>query len=230
MTYQELLLHPKWRERRYEIICRDKHKCLKCNNVKILEDALIGVIIKSGLYHSGTMYRFQGFNELRGQKVLMTKESTVNDNGYIAYADREAISSKFGKIIAVRKRVSELPTASVNGSFFNALLTMEVALPLNSFKWVYVQGLHVHHSYYQKGRTPWDYPDEALQTLCWVCHESLHSQITVPYLDEQGNEIGRLTPCGKCAGAGYLPEYKHVQEGICFSCQGARYIELVNRN
>ena len=31
--------------------------------------------------------------------------------------------------------------------------------------------LHVHHRYYKKGRDPWDYPDEALVTLCEECHE-----------------------------------------------------------
>lgn len=33
--------------------------------------------------------------------------------------------------------------------------------------------LHVHHRYYKAwGTDPWDYPDEALQTLCELCHES----------------------------------------------------------
>jgi len=32
--------------------------------------------------------------------------------------------------------------------------------------------LHVHHRYYIKGRDPWDYPDEALVTLCEECHEN----------------------------------------------------------
>jgi hypothetical protein len=31
--------------------------------------------------------------------------------------------------------------------------------------------LHVHHGYYGKGRQPWEYPDEALITLCADCHD-----------------------------------------------------------
>ena len=31
--------------------------------------------------------------------------------------------------------------------------------------------LHVHHAYYEKGRDPWDYPDDALICLCEECHE-----------------------------------------------------------
>ncbi len=32
--------------------------------------------------------------------------------------------------------------------------------------------LHVHHKYYEKGKKPWEYPDEALITLCEDCHEA----------------------------------------------------------
>ena len=31
--------------------------------------------------------------------------------------------------------------------------------------------LNVHHHYYEKGKEPWDYPSDALATLCEGCHE-----------------------------------------------------------
>lgn len=31
--------------------------------------------------------------------------------------------------------------------------------------------LHVHHLYYIKGNDPWDYPNDALITMCFECHE-----------------------------------------------------------
>jgi hypothetical protein len=34
--------------------------------------------------------------------------------------------------------------------------------------------LHVHHRWYGRGRMPWQYPDEALITLCDVCHHAEH--------------------------------------------------------
>jgi len=37
--------------------------------------------------------------------------------------------------------------------------------------------LHVHHRYYLKGKKPWDYPDEALVTLCEDCHKYTHEMI-----------------------------------------------------
>ena len=30
--------------------------------------------------------------------------------------------------------------------------------------------LHVHHGYYEHGRSPWDYESESLWTLCRACH------------------------------------------------------------
>jgi len=34
--------------------------------------------------------------------------------------------------------------------------------------------LNVHHAYYEKGKKPWDYPDDMLVTLCEDCHKNLH--------------------------------------------------------
>lgn len=34
--------------------------------------------------------------------------------------------------------------------------------------------LNVHHRYYIKNNAPWDYPDEALLTLCENCHARRH--------------------------------------------------------
>jgi len=31
--------------------------------------------------------------------------------------------------------------------------------------------LQVHHKYYISGKMPWEYPDEALITVCELCHE-----------------------------------------------------------
>jgi 5-methylcytosine-specific restriction endonuclease McrA len=30
--------------------------------------------------------------------------------------------------------------------------------------------LNVHHSYYERGNAPWEYPDSSLHTLCEDCH------------------------------------------------------------
>lgn len=33
------------------------------------------------------------------------------------------------------------------------------------------KNLHIHHQYYLNNTLPWEYPNEALQTLCADCHE-----------------------------------------------------------
>lgn len=37
--------------------------------------------------------------------------------------------------------------------------------------------LVVHHLYYERGRDPWEYPDDALVTLCETCHEEEHEEM-----------------------------------------------------
>lgn len=34
--------------------------------------------------------------------------------------------------------------------------------------------LHVHHLYYENGKKPWEYPDDALIVLCKDCHNETH--------------------------------------------------------
>ena len=34
--------------------------------------------------------------------------------------------------------------------------------------------LNVHHDYYVKGRSPWEYPTWSLKTLCADCHKAEH--------------------------------------------------------
>lgn len=33
--------------------------------------------------------------------------------------------------------------------------------------------LHIHHKYYQSGKKPWEYPDEALISACKHCHQCI---------------------------------------------------------
>lgn len=89
--------------------------------------------------------------------------------------------------------------------------------------------LHVHHLHYIFGMDPWEYKDSELITLCPECHASLHISTVVPtyrLVDGQLQKIV-LTPCARCHGAGGFPEYRHVQNGVCFRCHGSRYDEFI---
>ena len=46
--------------------------------------------------------------------------------------------------------------------------------------------LHIHHSYYVKGRKCWDYPDFSLKTLCDECHDTEH-QMTIDPIDGESS-------------------------------------------
>jgi len=88
--------------------------------------------------------------------------------------------------------------------------------------------LHVHHCYYVLSNLPWEYPDEALKTLCNWCHWKFHEENKVPVY-ETIEKLKNLAyqPCIRCNGAGWFPEYKHVQSGECFRCKGLKYEELI---
>lgn len=82
-------------------------------------------------------------------------------------------------------------------------------------------GLNVHHEFYIDGKKPWEYHDGALITLCEECHKKRHRSLVPIYKDTRCLDIiGVYCKCDKCSGSGYLPQYHHVQGGICFKCGG----------
>jgi len=40
--------------------------------------------------------------------------------------------------------------------------------------------LHCHHSYYTRGKEPWQYPDGAIICICERCHEKIHGKEKQP--------------------------------------------------
>lgn len=92
--------------------------------------------------------------------------------------------------------------------------------------------LHVHHKYYLFGHKAWEYRDSVLVTLCEDCHQSFHENNEVPvYVYRNGKRINMdYTPCTRCNGVGYFREFKHIKNGVCFRCNGARYEELIELN
>lgn len=44
------------------------------------------------------------------------------------------------------------------------------------------------------------------------------------------SDLVHLEPCGKCNGAGIIPQFFHVAEGLCFECLGTKHklVTLVN--
>ena len=95
-----------------------------------------------------------------------------------------------------------------------------IVLAIESTKEVIFNGLNVHHTYYIEGRKPWEYDNETLVTLCEDCHKKRHETSDVPLYDSNKRLISNLIICDRCSGSGYLPQYSHVEHGICFKCGG----------
>lgn len=84
------------------------------------------------------------------------------------------------------------------------------------------KALNVHHKYYVNGKTPWEYDNDTLVTLCQDCHCLEHKSTRIPvYEDLYRKQILQYAQlCDRCGGSGYLPQYHHVENGICFKCHG----------
>jgi len=241
-TYKELLESIEWKTKRKEILQRDRLKCTVCLNEKIIKDTLIGSIRFSHNTDNLSIFYISGkpiffplhlniekldlrlYYNLKNDAVQVVAVKKANNLDELLEA-REYIESFFKEHKSDQEHMLSFFSKALNISKED--LTMpNVQLHLKKTEWLDVKGLHVHHKYYQLGLMPWDYPEDALTTVCWICHKELHKDVKVPLLNEQGIQISTLTPCPRCFGAGMFPEYLHVQEGICFECEGACFEEF----
>lgn len=87
---------------------------------------------------------------------------------------------------------------------------------------------HVHHTYYVDKALPWAYPDESLMLVCHSCHLEIHQKEVIKVYTNFNRVTNlNLTACNRCGGAGHFPQYNHVENGVCFKCQGARFLEWI---
>jgi hypothetical protein len=84
--------------------------------------------------------------------------------------------------------------------------------------------LQVHHKCYRLNLLPWEHQNSDLITLCEKCHKDYHEGYKVKIYDKLGQEVEMFENCKRCNGIGYLEEYKHVENGICFRCRGTKRI------
>ncbi|WP_159950879.1 HNH endonuclease [Polaribacter septentrionalilitoris] len=91
----------------------------------------------------------------------------------------------------------------------------------------------VHHRYYIKNRFPWEYQPNALVSLCNECHKNRHQNEEIVIYEMVQHKVGFYDiydklievdtykkKCYRCGGIGYISQYSHVQNGICFACNG----------
>lgn len=217
MTYEELPNHENWHRKRLEIIRRDQNRCQECANQELLSMSKLGRLVDIPLVYQSDFSRKS--NSTYSYKLdIQDVSSGSRHQTQIVKVFQDPLPNIWPLDMYFS---SEVDLDSNERFFLNCIYNRA----LKDF--VYVRGLQVHHTYYQDDRMPWDYPAHALHTLCWICHWDFHATQTVPWLDVNGRQKGWLTPCARCGGSGYLPQYYYYLNRICFRCSGAAYDEFI---
>ncbi len=122
-----------------------------------------------------------------------------------------------------------------SGECYHVLLSREMNIDNFHLRIPFISdhriSLNVHHKYYLYSSKAWEYPDSALITLCEHCHLLVHKETSIKvYTYDANHQMIEMnyTPCLRCHGAGYFPQWNHVEHGVCFRCRGARYEELIS--
>lgn len=233
-SYEELLQDERWRKKRRVILERDQNECQECANEKVKINANEGTLVSlefkvnlTALFNAGDP-RFRQDDAPKYSIIIAHNDSNeqITANLYMYDCHSEDVLSAL-KNVPVYYSIEEVTDEETQETNERIVINVIENHPGKQTKWFHVYNLHVHHRYYQDGKLPWEYPRAALITYCWRCHESLHENETVRWLDKNGKQKGVLTYCKRCHGAGEFPQYSHVDNGICFDCKGCRYMEFL---
>ncbi len=240
MTYEEELKNPKWTAKRRSILKRDQNICHNCNNKSYydIENIVVETVEEFGYLRSFTVEDADPIEYCIHRVNFQTQEhssclgfiySDTKLEDFVEKNDYQVVGRHLGKFKSNSITLEELLNAILGKSIHTNEQEYQIFGLINETNdnWIYVRDLHVHHRYYKKGYKAWEYPESALITLCWSCHELLHKNNTVPVLNEKDEIIGEMNYCYRCHGAGHFPEYSHVKKGICFRCKGAKFEEYL---
>jgi len=248
MNYIDQLRSPDWLLKRESILERDGFRCQNCFNRSLFKHfsiSLVGMglnskgklcftvfdkVSKSERRYDANLTKSQGYYlyQLAKEKSIIALTSfNESDCLHIAtiLVPKKLKYSDIRHWKATDKYRYEIERQSKQERYFK-LITNE---DLSSLKWYNTLGLHVHHKYYEKYKLAWDYDDSALITLCWDCHSKLHGNELIEYRYQYGSTCNTMKPCSRCNGLGWIPKYHHVERGICFKCEGKRFIEYFDR-
>ena len=162
-------------------------------------------------------------NAFRLRNALSVKGNSKVLNDFVyCFEFSQLLTNKVHVVINGSNSYENLTNKFFLGQYEVSILFRNILLRIRfqSNKNPIFRGLNVHHKYYVKGKTPWEYKDDALITLCENCHKKRHEDGSVPVIDIFGKKIADTTVCPRCNGSGYLPQFDHVADGICFKCKG----------
>ena len=243
--YHAQLQSQEWQKKRDKILNRDNHRCQMCGKGQSLyvkfKDQYWNIGIDYDGYTSSVILS-NNFDTFEFKSLICTETIKickinnvlvgVSDNGVLGGVDIENInvlnSPDNLKINLVKHNSGLLSFVVREKNNHSSSINVKNAPYISDNPII----LNVHHKHYIIQHKAWEYNDEDLVTLCNTCHTKIHQTIGVKvYSDENGymRQI-HLTPCSRCAGTGYFPEYKHVENGVCFKCRGARFEELITKD
>ncbi|MDI9366388.1 MAG: hypothetical protein QM541_15955 [Flavobacterium sp.] len=228
MSYQGLLDSDEWRNKRDLVVKRDNFCCQRCFNRRLIENHTIYrflahrlSIVEGRSFIVATIFKGGNFNDTFTIFLNPDFFETIFDNGHqlIFLIDD-----------TLKDENTYLNYTAIFGFGLNSEVEYNKCKNQNDFKsfnnWIDVKGLHVHHTFYQEGKVPWDYPEKSLITLCKYCHEDLHQTVAIRVCSSNYLPLEQriFIACTRCNGTGYIHQYKHVEAGICFACNGERYL------
>ncbi len=194
IPYRKLLYTVEWNKKRKKILKRDKNTCQSCEKEKPKEYCRKDI---SAFFPPGT-------NSISWNVVGSTRITNEPIKHGFYWLKKTKEFEKYDKYSGFKY----WNTPSGN--------TLIVA---DSFQ------LHVHHKIYILNILPWENHEKDLKTLCNKCHKHEHSKTVIKSFYRTGNDLEPIgnEECERCGGSGYLPEFKHVENGICFGCYGGKF-------
>lgn len=182
------------------------------------------------------------FDYAKARNITKVKRGTLPNSNNIGYLLKDgdylySVWNKNDDYSSVDLKTAKIAKVQCDdGIAINVLYVNENDLKTIKLPRVYVQHtplvLQVHHRRYIVGKKAWEYEDGDLVTLCQECHSKVHKFLPVQVYACVNGKMNAMnyTPCIRCNGTGYYPEYKNVENGICFRCRGARFEELIENS
>lgn len=248
MTYFEKLQTDEWRLKRETILTRDKSTCQRCgfkhNTVDKLAEEFtfkelndVHGIMFTLPYEINNISTIDLFIRRSKLKCKVIQDKTPQDfqcrlEDYVLLMFGQYNPSGNDEMLYDLKGLQKFPKTIWNPSLdhdiqyifhrYDRFINFEFAysVPITKIKEFEKNCLHIHHKCYRKGFEPWEQDNFDYVTLCNICHKNVHESVTIPYYNGQ-IILQSQRSCQRCNGRRIFECYKHVQNGVCFRCNGS---------
>lgn len=240
IPYHKLLSTTEWLSRRETIVERDQACCtscykttsFECDDLNICFDKSDGLVPDQIQFNEIPIDIFKAQRCIQNIKIITPAKDFnlslgLSDTGILFVSNWRELGQMGRNEIVVNTAVTNNDNKILIIDRRNKKSKIRIdSIPVISNE---IVKLHVHHKYYIAGKLPWDYEDAALVTLCNWCHWKIHEETEIPIYSLVTGNLEELNymPCYRCHGAGFFPQYKHVEGGECFRCRGRLYEELI---